>query len=119
MFVLSTDPNLKGNVAELKIAAETTRLGIPVLRPMTEHGRYDLVFEVDRRLYRIQSKWGSVKGDVIVVTTGGSRLTPSGCVRSVYTAAEIDAVAVYCGDLDRCYLLPIELVEGHYQVRLR
>lgn len=38
------NPNHKGNVAELAIATEAARLGLSVLRPMTEHGRYDLVF---------------------------------------------------------------------------
>ncbi len=56
-FVSDHDPNLKGNVAELKIAAEAARLGIDVLRPMTEHCRYDLVFEVGGELLRVQCKW--------------------------------------------------------------
>ena len=40
MFVLST--NRKGAIAETKIAAAATELDIPVLRPITEHARYDL-----------------------------------------------------------------------------
>ena len=110
MFVLEHDPNLKGNIAELKIAAEATRLGIPVLSPMTEHGRYDLVSSWARTLIRIQCKWASVRGAVIQVNTAGNRLTPRGYVGTTYSAAEIDAIAVYCGDLDRCYLLPVDLV---------
>ena len=119
MFVSAHDPNLKGNVAELKIAAEATRLGIPVLRPMTEHGRYDLVFEADGELLRVQCKWGRVRGAVIQISTGGSRITPHGYVRSTYTDLEVDALAVYCGDLDRCYLIPVEVVAGKHQVHLR
>ena len=68
MFVLDHDPNLKGNVAELKIAAEAARLGIPVLRPMTEHERYDLVFELGGGLQRIQCKSAPRRGHVVVVT---------------------------------------------------
>ena len=119
MFVSAHDPNLKGNVAELKIAAEATRLGVDVLRPMTEHGRYDLVFEIGGHLFRIQCKWARIRGEVIQITTGGSRLTPRGYVRSTYTASEVDAVAGYCGDLDRCYLLPVHVVAGKHQVHLR
>jgi prevent-host-death family protein len=119
VFVSDHDPNLKGNVAELKIAAEATRLGVPVLRPMTEHERYDMVFELGTRLLRVQCKWASVSGDVIAVATGGNRLTPRGYVRSTYGRQEIDAIAVYCGGLDQCYLLPIELVAGRYLIHLR
>ena len=40
-------------------------------------------------------------------------------VRAAYDANEVDAVAAYCAKLDRCYLLPIELVEGMRAINLR
>jgi prevent-host-death family protein len=119
VFVHAESSNRKGAVAELKIAAAAVSVGIPVLRPMTEHGRYDLVFEIGDRLLRIQCKWAARKGDVVVVHTGGNYLSPRGYVRSTYSADEIDAIAAYCGDLDRCYLLPIDLVAGQYVIHLR
>jgi PD-(D/E)XK endonuclease len=111
--------NHKGAVAEAKIAAAAIELGIPVLKPMSEHGRYDLVFDLGERLLRVQCKWANRKGDVVSVYVGGSYLSASGYVRSTYAADEIDAVAAYCGDLDECYLLPIELVAGQSGVHLR
>jgi PD-(D/E)XK endonuclease len=113
------DSNVKGNVAELKIAAAATELGIPVLRPMTEHGRYDLVFEIEEDLLKVQCKWAARKDDVVVIHVSGNRLTPRGYIRSPYSAGEIDAVTAYCADLERVYLLPTELVLGKHQVRLR
>jgi prevent-host-death family protein len=117
VFVRST--NHKGNVAELAIAAEAARLGIPVLKPLTEHEVYDLVFELGGRLLRVQCKWSSRKGRVIHVHVGRCRTTKRGYVRSVYLEDEIDALATYCEDLDRCYLLPASLVAGKYAVHLR
>ncbi len=38
--------NHKGAVAEAKIAAAAIELGVPVLKPMSEHGRYDLIFDL-------------------------------------------------------------------------
>lgn len=111
--------NHKGAVAEAKIAAAAIELGIPVLKPLSEHGRYDLVFDLGTRLLRVQCKWGSRKGDVVVANLGGSYLSPNGYVLSTYAADEVDAIAVYCGALDQCYLLPIELVEGQRCVHLR
>jgi prevent-host-death family protein len=111
--------NHKGAIAELKIAAAATALGVPVLRPMTEHGRYDLVFELATALLRIQCKWAADKGDVVLIQTSGNYLSPRGYVRSTYQAHEIDAIAAYCGELDTCYLLPIDLVAGQYVVQLR
>ena len=119
MFVLTT--NQKGGIAETKIAAAATELGISVLRPIVEHGRYDLGFEIGDEILRVQCKWASLDDEraVIKVLLRTSRHTPHGYVSTSYTADEIDAVAVYCGDLDRCYLLPISLVEGRRCIYLR
>jgi prevent-host-death family protein len=115
------DTNHKGNVAEAAIAATAVKLGIEVLRPQFEHGRYDLVFEVGSRFLRIQCKWARlVHGkSVIYVQLSGSRHTPGGYVRTTYSADEIDAVVVYCEELDQCYLLPIDLVAGRHGLHLR
>ena len=119
MFASNHDPNLKGNVAELKIAAEATRLGVPVLRPMTEHERYDLVFEIHGRFLRVQCKWASRQGDVISVRTITNRRGRDGFIRTRYKADEIDAIAAYCVDTDGCYLLPIAMIDDRTQVLLR
>lgn len=111
--------NHKGNVAEAKIAAEAVALGIPVLWPMVEHGRYDLMFDLGTRVLRVQCKWASQRGDVIVVNLTGCRQTPRGYIYSTYTADEIDAVAVYCGDTGGVYLIPIELIERRRAIYLR
>ncbi len=39
--------------------------------------------------------------------------------RRSYAAHEIDLVAVYCHDLDRCYLLPVELAAERRAIWLR
>ena len=119
MFVLST--NRKGAIAETKIAAAATELDIPVLRPIVEHARYDLAFEIGDRLFRVQCKWGGLHedGSIIKVSLQSNYLTPAGYVRNSYTVEEIDLVAVYCGDLDRCYLLPSSLACGRTSVFLR
>jgi prevent-host-death family protein len=115
------DSNRKGAIAEAAIALEATRLGIPVLKPMAEHGRYDLAFEMGTRILRVQCKWASYDKHAgnIRVNLQGSWLSPNGYVRSSYSEAEIDLVAVYCGDLDRCYLLPSALVAGRRAIYLR
>ena len=112
------NPNQKGAIAELKVATAATCLGVPVLRPMTEHGRYDLAFEVGGRL-RVQCKWAGVVDETVVVNLRTSYLTKTREMRAAYRADEVDAVAAYCDELDRCYLLPIGLVQGMCAIRLR
>jgi prevent-host-death family protein len=113
--------NRKGAIAEMKIATAAIELGIPVLRPMTEHGRYDLAFELGDRILRVQCKWGALEADgsVIKVALQSSWLTPNGYVRSPYGPDEIDLVAIYCQPLDRCYLLPSALACGRTAIHLR
>jgi prevent-host-death family protein len=115
------DTNRKGAIAEAEIALEAMRLGIPVLKPVAEHGRYDLGLEVGGRIFRVQCKWGGFDADagVIKINLESSWLAPSGYVRRSYTAEEIDLVGVYCGSLDRCYLLPSAVFEGRRALWLR
>lgn len=113
------DRNRKGNIAEAAVVFHAARLGIPVFRPLLEHGRYDLILEVGGRLQRVQCKWAQRIGDAVVVRLIGNRLTPAGYVRTKYLSHEIDAVATYCADLDRCYFLPSGLVANRNAVYLR
>jgi prevent-host-death family protein len=118
-FVLST--NQKGAIAETKIAAAATELDVPVLRPIVDHARYDLAFEIGGRLVRVQCKWGNLGdgGAVLRVNLTSSWCTPTGYERRYYGENEIDLVAVYCHELDRCYLLPSKLVAGRRCIDLR
>jgi PD-(D/E)XK nuclease superfamily protein len=109
----------KGGLAELKIAAAAADLGIGVLRPMTEGLRYDLAFDVDGRLMRVQCKWATVDGDVVAIPLRTSRHTPSGYIRTLYSQGEIEGFAAYCRALDRCFYLPIDDFAGRSKAHLR
>jgi prevent-host-death family protein len=115
------DTNAKGAVAEQAIVLAAMKLEIPVLRPIAEHGRSDLVLDIAGRLFRVQCKWGSLDEHRSVISVGlrTSRHTSNGYVRTTYDASEIDLFGVYCGDLDQCFLLPIERFGGQGHVHLR
>jgi prevent-host-death family protein len=114
------DPNHKGNVAELAIATEAARLGLSVLKPLTEHERYDLVLGVAGRLYRVQCKWGKRCEGGIEVRLRSSYHSPTrGYVITTYDESEVDFIAVYCGDLERSYLLPVKLIASRSMIFLR
>jgi prevent-host-death family protein len=115
--VLST--NDKGNIAEAAIALEAIKLGIDVLKPVAEHGRYDLAFDLGHRILRVQCKWARLEKGVVCVNLVGYRLTSAGGVRTKYSVEEIDAVAAYCQALDRVFLLPGSEVAGRAAFWLR
>ena len=58
-------------------------------------------------------------GNAIVVRCYSSRRTAQGLSRRVYTAQEIDAFAVYCPDVDRCYWIPFGVIAASSEMRLR
>jgi hypothetical protein len=115
--VLTTDQ--KGAIAETAIIAAAIRLGVPVYLPIADGGRYDLIFDLDTRLFRVQCKWAPRHGEVIVVRCYSSRRTRTGLLRRCYEGGEIDAIAAYCPDVDRSYFLPFCLFGRRTEIRLR
>ena len=93
--------------------------GIDVYRPMTEGGRYDLIFDMGSQLLRVQCKWARLRKGAVVVLCQSCRRTRDGLKARSYTAEEIDAIAAYCHPLKKCYLLPISMVAHRREVSLR
>ena len=119
-MMLELTTSQKGGVAELAIAAEAFKIGIDVFRPMVDGARCDLIFDTGVHLLKVQCKWATCKGDLVVVRLRTSRHTPSrGYVSTTYSASEIDGIAAYCGDLARCFFLPIEEFEHRTFAHLR
>jgi hypothetical protein len=111
--------NQKGAIAEQAIALAAIKLGMPVLKPVAEHERYDLALELSGKLLRVQCKWARLEGDVVIVHVARSRTKIGGYIRETYKAHEIDAVAAYCGDPDRVFLLPVTMVADRHTIQLR
>ena len=114
---LTTDQ--KGAVAELAIAHAAAILGVGVFKPLTDGERYDLIFDLRPRLVRVQCKWASRLGDVLIVRCRSCRRSRAGLVHRGYSSSEIDAIAAYSRDLDRCYFLPFDRLDGRSTVQLR
>jgi hypothetical protein len=101
------DSNRIGAIAETKIAAEAVELGFEVLRPIVDGGRYDLVFDLGKGLVRVQCKSAAMRGNIVLVRARTCRRAPEGFRHGVYSADEVDVVAVYCATLNRCFAVPI------------
>ena len=117
--MLDLSSTQKGAAAEAEIAAAALRLGLVVLQPLGDGSRYDLAIDTGQRLLRVQCKWASRHGEVIMARCITSRHTPGGYRHTTYSADEIDAIAVYSPDTDRCYLIPVREVEGCATISLR
>ncbi len=111
--------NQKGAIAEVAIAKAAFELGVEVYRPMIEGGRYDLIFGLETGLLRVQCKWAPLHGDVVVVRCYTSRRAKAGVIRRLYTSEEIDAIAAFCPDLNRCFFIPFSTIGPSTQLYLR
>jgi hypothetical protein len=109
----------KGAIAEPAIARAAVELGVDVYRPVGEGNRYDMIFEVDRALWRVQCKWTPIYRDVIVLRCYSSRRNRNGLLRRIYLADEVDAYAAFCPDNDRSYFVPFASFGMRTQVSLR
>jgi hypothetical protein len=102
--VLTTDQ--KGAIAETALVHAAAKLCIPVYKPISEGSRYDMIFDVDSRLFRVQCKWAVRLGDVVMIRCRSCRRSGTGLVHRPYTTQEIDLIAGYCADVDQCYVVP-------------
>jgi PD-(D/E)XK endonuclease len=112
----------KGDIAELKVAADLRTLGYKLAFPYGEDVDFDLILCRDNgALERVQVKYARSDGRVIVVQCRSHSLT-SGKVKTTkyYTAETIDWVGVWDATEDRCFYIPAsELGAGISRLSLR
>lgn len=112
----------KGDLAELKVAADLVARGCELSIPFGEDSSYDLVADFEGRLHRVQVKFTRSDGQVVRVGCRSHSLT-NGRVRRTkhYTVAMVDWIAVYDLTTDRCYYVPSWILgtEGRSGLHLR
>jgi PD-(D/E)XK endonuclease len=111
----------KGDLAELMVACDLRERGCMIAIPFGEESDYDLVFDREGSLERVQVKYVESDGRVIHVSCRSNSLT-NGKVRRIkrYTQATVDWIAVYDRTTDACYYVPAsELGRGRDTLTLR
>ena len=101
------------------IAFEAVKLGLDVYRPMSDGGRCDLILGFGYELMRVQCKWAALHGSVLVVRCYTFRRTGTGWKKTTYSREEVDVIGAYSMELDRCFLIPVEMVERRPTIQLR
>jgi hypothetical protein len=98
---------VKGNLAELRVAADLASRGCCISIPFGEDCDYDLIAGYEGRLHRVQVKYTQSDGQVVVIRCRSHSLT-KGKVRAtkLYTSAMIDWIAVYDSTSERCFYCP-------------
>jgi Holliday junction resolvase-like predicted endonuclease len=112
----------KGDLAELKVAADLVARGCELSIPFGEDSSYDLIADFNGRLHRVQVKYAKSDGQVVVARTRSHSLT-KGKIRATkhYTSKSVDWIAVYDVTTDRCFYVASWILgtEGVSDLRLR
>jgi hypothetical protein len=93
-----------GDTTETAILFALTKKGYTVSIPFGENCRYDLVVDIEGSLKKVQCKTGRLHNGCVIFR-GCSQNISSG--RRSYIG-QIDFFGVYCLEIDRCFLIPIE-----------
>ena len=101
------DTKRVGNITELEILTYATKLGYQVSIPFGDRARYDQIWDVGGKLFKIQIKTASLieDGVGISISCKSSTRRKGKCFNRRYTKNEIDFIATFYNE--KCYLIPI------------
>jgi len=99
------DTNIKGKITELEIMSYIVKKGYSVSIPFGDKDKYDQIWDIKGKLYRIQIKSCHLKEDdnnaIVFKTTGTSNGKTT-----TYTKKDIDYFATIWNN--QVYLVPVE-----------
>jgi hypothetical protein len=102
---------LTGDRAEQAAVLEALKRGWGVLKPVGDRLPYDLVFDVNGVLAKIQVKhaWFDEGRGNYVVDNRRTKTNRRAMVREVYRPSDFDFALAHVPDLDVFYVLPVEV----------
>ncbi|MBD2388244.1 group I intron-associated PD-(D/E)XK endonuclease [Cylindrospermum sp. FACHB-282] len=105
------DTKLKGDIAEQAAVLHALKRGWGVLKPVGDRLPYDLAFDVEGTLVKIQVKyaWLDEPCGNYVVDNRRTKTNRRIMLREVYKAADFDFALVYIENIDLFYIFPVDV----------
>ena len=102
---------LKGDIAEQEAVLQALNRGWGVLTPVGDRLPYDLVFDIEGRLVKIQVKcaWFDRSRQNYVVDNRRTKTNRRLMVRDEYRLSDFDFALIYVPDLDLFYVFPVSV----------
>ena len=97
--------NQKGNLTELQVITAIYELGYDVSIPYGNNARYDLIMDINGKLFRVQVKTCQVDTTGISFSCRSTHKGVHNTTYQYYTAEEVDYFATFYDG--KCYLVPI------------
>jgi len=105
------DTKLKGDIAEQAAILHALKRGWGVLKTVGDRLPYDLVFDVDDVLIRVQVKcaWFQESDDAYVVDNRRTKTNRRIMKRQLYLEKDFDFALVYVAELSLFYVFPVNV----------
>ena len=105
---------LKGDIAEQAAIVRALKLGWGVAKPIGDRMPYDLIFDVEGKLVRIQVKcaWLDAKSQNYIVDIRRTKTNRRIMIRDLYQAKDFDFALVFMPELDIYYIFPVNVFIG-------
>ncbi|MEH2092258.1 endonuclease [Nostoc sp. 'Peltigera membranacea cyanobiont' 213] len=105
------DTKLRGDIAEQAAVLHALKRGWEVLKPFGDRLPYDLAFDVEGTLIKIQVKyaWLDEPSGNYVVDNRRTKTNRRLMVREVYQLSDFDFALVYIEKLDLFYIFPVDV----------
>lgn len=112
---VNVDTKLKGDIAEQAAVLHALKRGWGVLKPVGDRLPYDLVFDVEGTLIKIQVKyaWFDEPSGNYVADNRRTKTNRRSMVREVYKQSDFDFALVHIEKLDLFYVFPVEVFIGY------
>lgn len=106
---------LKGDIAEQAAMLAALKRGWEVLTPLGDRLPYDMVFDVEGTLVKIQVKcaWFDKSSRNYVVDSRQTKTNRRQMVRSVYQISDFNFALIYIPGRDLFYVLPVDVFIGY------
>ena len=105
------DTKLRGDIAEQAAVLQALNKGWGVLKPVGDRLPYDLVFDVNNVLVKIQVKyaWFDNARKNYVIDTRRTKTNRRQMIRATYSVEDFDFALVYIDDLNLFYVFPVDI----------
>ena len=106
---------LKGDVAEQAAVFQALKRGWGVLKPVGDRLPYDVVFDVNGALVKIQVKYGWLdrRTGNYVADNRRTKTNRREMIRQAYKASDFDFALIYVEDVDVFYVFPSRVFVGY------
>ncbi|RME10124.1 MAG: endonuclease [Bacteroidetes bacterium] len=109
------DTKLKGDIAEQAAVLQGLKRGWGVAVPVGDRLPYDLIFDVEGRLVRVQVKsaWFDSTKKNYVVDNRRTKTNRRQMVRETYSPRDFDFALLYLQEVDVFYVMPAKVFIGY------